>query len=443
MIGERQCRKILETAIQISGVDECEGFLSTNELSLTRFANNTIHQNVSHSDSQLYIRCVIGKRQGRSTTNDLSISGIVKCGEAARENAKLMPEDPDFSGLPKTTPSTKVLAYDESTAFLNPEARANIVQQITINSERNKLISAGFCRTGINERAVISTKGTWAHHVGSIAGLLITSMTDSSAGWAKGSSWRIDDLQVEQLIEQASSKALSGKQPTTCQPGKYTVILSNYAVDDIISALNFYGMGAQMVQDGRSWMNGLQGHQAMNPLISIWDDGHDQNGCPAPFDCEGVVRQRVDIVTDGVVRNPVYNSYTAGKEDKLSTGHQISPVGGPSAHNLFMSPGTHSEEQLIQSTNYGIYVTRFFYTRLVHSTGCTMTGMTRDGTFLIENGQITKPIKDLRFTQSYVEALKNVEMVGSKNILHINEGSSSTNVPAIKVNSFNFTGVTV
>ena len=108
MIGERQCRKILETAIQISGVDECEGFLSTNELSLTRFANNTIHQNVSHADSQLYMRCVIGKRQGRSTTNDLSKYGIVKCGEAARENAKLMPEDPDFFGLPKTTPSTKV-----------------------------------------------------------------------------------------------------------------------------------------------------------------------------------------------------------------------------------------------------------------------------------------------------------------------------------------------
>ena len=148
-------------------------------------------------------------------------------------------------------------------------------------------------------------------------------------------------------------------------------------------------------------------------------------------------------MTDGVVRNPVYNSYTAGKENRLSTGHQISPVGGPSAHNLFMSPGTHSEEQLIQSTNYGIYVTRFFYTRLVHSTGCTMTGMTRDGTVLIENGQITKPIKDLRFTQSYVEALKNVEMVGSENTLHINEGSSSTNVPAIKVNAFNFTGVTV
>ena len=443
MIGEPQCRQILETAIQVSGVDECEAFLGTNELSLTRFANNTIHQNVSHSDSQLHIRCVIGKQQGRSTTNDLSIFGIVQCGEAARENAKLMPEDPDFPGLPETAPSTKVLAYDEPTAFLNPEARANIVQQITIHSERNKLMSAGFCRTGINERAVMSTKGTWAHHVGSIAGLLITSMTDSSAGWAKGSSWKIDDLQIEQLIEQASSKALSGKNPTTCQPGEYTVILSNYAVDDIISALNFYGMGAQMVQDGRSWMNGLQGHQAMSPLISIWDDGQDQNGCPAPFDCEGVVRQRVDIVDNGVVRNPVYNSYTAGKEGKLSTGHQISPVGGPSAHNLFMSPGIHSEDQLIQSTGYGIYITRFFYTRLVHSTGCTMTGMTRDGTFLIENGQITKPIKDLRFTQSYVGALKNAEMVGSENTLHINEGSSSTNVPAIKVNSFNFTGVTV
>jgi len=149
------------------------------------------------------------------------------------------------------------------------------------------------------------------------------------------------------------------------------------------------------------------------------------------------------VVANGIIGDPVYNSYTAGKEGRLSTGHQISPGGGPSAHNLFMSPGNKSEKELIESTDYGIYVTRFFYTRLVHSTGCTMTGMTRDGTFLIEKGKITHPIKDLRFTQSYVDALKNVEMVGSENTLHINEGSSSTNVPSIKVTKFNFTGVTV
>ena len=442
MIGEQDCKKMLETAIQVSGVDECEAFLSTNQLSLTRFANNTIHQNVSHLDSQLYLRCVIGKRQGRSTTNDLSSAGIVKCGESARENAKLMPEDPHFIGLPMPLASNKISAYDESTGLSDPEVRANIVQQITSNSEKNNLVSAGFCRTGINERAIMSTKGAWAHHVGSIAGLLITSMTNSSAGWAKGSSWRLRDLQVDSLIDQAADKALNGQDPVTYQPGEHTVILSNYAVDDMVSALNFYGMGAQMVQDGRSWMNGLQGLQAMSPMISIWDDGHDLNGCPAPFDCEGVPRQKVSIVTEGIIGDPVYNSYTAGREGRLSTGHQLSPVGGPSAHNLFMSPGTHTEKELIESTDYGIYVTRFFYTRLVHSTGCTMTGMTRDGTFLIKNGQITHPIKDLRFTQSYVAALKNVDLVGSENTRHINEGSSSTHVPAIKVNNFNFTGVT-
>ena len=443
MIGEQQCKQILETATQSSVVDECEAFLSTNQLSLTRFANNTIHQNVSHSDAQLFIRSVIGNRQGRSTTNNLSLSGIIKCRESARQNACLMPEDPDFLGLPEPSASSKVSAYDESTAFSDPETRANIVNQITTNSERNKLVSAGFCRTGINERAVMTSKGIWAHHVGSIAGLLITSMTNSSAGWAKGSSWRISDLKIDELINQAADKAISGQGPITCQPGEYTVILSNYAVDDVISALNFYGMGAQMVQDGRSWMNGLQGQQAMSPMISIWDDGHDLNGCPAPFDCEGIPRKRVDVVANGIIGDPVYNSYTAGKEGRLSTGHQISPGGGPSAHNLFMSPGNKSEKELIESTDYGIYVTRFFYTRLVHSTGCTMTGMTRDGTFLIEKGKITHPIKDLRFTQSYVDALKNVEMVGSENTLHINEGSSSTNVPSLKVAKFNFTGVTV
>ena len=443
MIGEVGCRVILQRALELSGVGEVEAYLSGQDLALTRFANNAIHQNVVHGDTQLNIRAVIGHRQGRATTNDLSDTGIASAAEHARSNALLMPEDPDFQGLPVPKTPRVIAAYDEPTAGCSPEERAEIVGQVCRQAESQGLNAAGFYRTGANEKALMNSRGAWAYHQGTFAGLLITARSDSSAGWAKGTSWRRKDIEVQTLINEANGKALRGRDPQPVGPGEYTVVLSPYAVDDILGALSSYGMSAQMVQDGRSWMIGLMGKSAMSPLISIWDDGCDRNGWPRPFDAEGVPKQRVGIVTDGVVGEPVYNFYTAGKEGRLSTGHQGGPTGGPTASNLFMKPGDQSVDEMIESTERGLFITRFFYTRLVHSTGCVMTGMTRDGTFLIENGKLSYPVKDLRFTQSYVEALKGVEAVGREIKLVMNEGAFSANVPALKLSSFNFTGVTV
>ena len=243
------------------------------------------------------------------------------------------------------------------------------------------------------------------------------------------------------------SKAVDGQDPVAIEPGRYPVVLDVYAVDDILEALSLYGMGAQAVQEGRSWMNDFigdaEGGRAMSPSITVWDDGSASNGWPVPFDAEGVPRQRVEIITNGVVTRTVYTSYTAAKEGRVSTGHQANFTGGPVASNLFMKEGDASLEKLIGSTKRGLYITRFFYTRLVHTKGCVMTGMTRDGTFMIENGQITHPVKDLRFTQSYVDALAGVEQVGSESKLVLNEVGFATRVPALKLSSFNFTGVTV
>ena len=250
-------------------------------------------------------------------------------------------------------------------------------------------------------------------------------------------------MDTEALGREAVSKAVDGREPVAIKPGRYPVVLDTYAVDDILEALSLYGMGAQAVQEGRSWMNDLMGQTAMSPNVTVWDDGSDSNGWPVPFDAEGIPRRRVDIITQGVVNAPVHNSYTAGKEGTVSTGHQSYFTGGPIASNLFMQEGGSSFENLISSTERGIYITRFFYTRLAHSKGCIMTGMTRDGTFMIENGEITHPVKDLRFTQSYVEAMAGVEHVGSESKLVLNEVGFATRVPALKLSSFNFTGVTV
>ena len=424
-------------------IREADAYLSVQDLSLTRFASNDIHQNVSHGNAQLHIRVVVGQRQGRATTNDLSGGGIQKAAQLAHQNALLMPEDPDFHGLPIPDAPPQVTTHDLDTESYSPASRAEVVASVCHQAETSGLEASGFFRNGAQETAVMSTKGARAYHAGTFAGLLVMAISETSAGWSKGGSWRVEEIDSDALAAEAIDKASRGQNPQVVDPGEYTVVLDPYAVDDMLGSLSLYGMGAQAVQEGRSWMNGLIGERAMSPQITIWDDGVDMAGWPIPFDAEGVPRQRTPLIREGVVLEPVHNSYTAGKESKQSTGHQFGFTGPPVASNLFMKSGDSSLEKMIESTERGLYITRFHYTRLVHNRNCVMTGMTRDGTFLIEDGKLSYPVKDLRFTQSYVEALAGVEAVGSQSKLVLNEVGFATKVPALKIGRFNFTGVTV
>ena len=443
MIGEDAALNLLERALSFSTAAQTDVYLSSQDLGLTRFAGNAIHQNVSHSNVTLNIRAVEGQRLGRATTNDLSDGGIRKAMEAAKHNALLMPEDSAFPGLPEPQPAQRVASWDESAAACSPLARAQMVGEVCRQGAAEGLDTAGACRTGVHEIAVVSSRGVRAYHAGTFAGLIITTRSDTSAGWAKGGSWRLDGIDYASLAREAVDKAVRGRDPQPVTPGEYTVVLDHYAVDDILEALSLYGMGAQAVQEGRSWMCGLEGTRAMSESVSIWDDGGALDGWPMPFDVEGVPRRRVELVENGVVNAPVHNTYTAAQDGVASTGHQIYFTGPPIASNLFMRPGDKTVEEFIASTERGLYITRFFYTRLSHNRGCVMTGMTRDGTFLIENGEIRHPVKDLRFTQSYVDALNTVEGVGNEANLVLNEVGFATRVPALKLGSFNFTGVTV
>jgi predicted Zn-dependent protease len=443
MLGREAALVLLDKALGYSKAQETDIYLNAQDLGLSRFAGGTIHQNVAHGNVVLNVRSVVGKRLGRATTNDLSDSGIKKAVESAHQNALLMPEDSSFIGLPPPSDAVTVESWDEATAFCSPETRAKIVHGVCLQGKGHDLNVSGACRTGVQEIAVVSSHGTRAYHAGTFAGLIINTMSDDSAGWAKGGGWRLADMDTEALGREAVGKAVDGRKPMAIEPGRYPVVLDTYAVDDILEALSLYGMGAQAVQEGRSWMNDIIGDRAMSPNVTIWDDGSATQGWPVPFDAEGMPRRRVDVITAGVINTPVHNSYTAGKYGLVSTGHQAYFTGAPIASNLFMQEGDSSLQGLIGSTERGIYITRFFYTRLAHSKGCVMTGMTRDGTFMIENGQITHPVKDLRFTQSYVDALAGVELVGRESKLVLNEVGFATRVPALKLASFNFTGVTV
>jgi predicted Zn-dependent protease len=208
----------------------------------------------------------------------------------------------------------------------------------------------------------------------------------------------------------------------------------------------YTGFSAVAFQEGRSFLCGKLGEQIVDPRISIWDDGLSLEGLPQPFDFEGVPKQRVDLIQEGIARGVVYDSYRAGKEQgQASTGHALPPTFtmGPLPLNAFFGPGDATIEEMIASTERGIYVTRFHYTRPVEPSKVVITGMTRDGTFMVENGEIAYPIKNLRFTQGYLEALNHVEMVGKESRLLAGWSALfRSTVPALKLGRFNFTGAT-
>jgi PmbA protein len=451
MIGKEKIKELCQKVLDRCAKDDVEILLFVQNNALTRFANNIIHQNVAERDIKLYIRMYHGTRVGIASSNRTDEDSLDELVSRVRTIVEVSPEDPDFPGLPEPFEFTAVDAFDETTAEYSPKARADEVGEICQMASSKGLNAFGALFIGLNEFGIANSKGLFAFHAGTRADFQTVVMGDDSSGFAQGSNWKVKEIPIPALGRNAIQKAEKGVKPREIDPGEYSVILDPHAAQDLIMLLNLYGMGAQFVQEGRSWMNDRIGKKVMNEQVSIWDDGLNPNGIPFPFDFEGTPKQRVEIVREGVVVGPVHNRRTAKKSGVTSTGHALSPTlpqylrsGGPVATNLFMSPGTTSIEDMIRSTKRGLYITRFWYTRLVHPRDCIVTGMTRDGVYMIEDGKLTFPVKDLRFTQSYVEALANVETVGDVTHLLLRyDGKWPIQVPALKISRFNFTGVTV
>jgi predicted Zn-dependent protease len=344
-----------------------------------------------------------------------------------------------------------VAAFDERTAGYTPTDRAQDVGAVCRQAQEKGVYASGAWRTAVHEFAVANSHGLFAYHPTTIADLTTVVMTDDSAGYAGSASWKVEKVDVAALGQQAIERALRGRKPRPLEPGDYPVVLEPHAVVDMVAFLA-YMAGAMMVVEGRSWMTDRQGEQLMSPLVSIRDDGRDPAGWPLPFDFEGVPRRETEIVREGAVGGATYDRRWAAKGGETNTGHALpaanpfspwltSGASGPVPLHPAMEAGEHTTEEMIASTDRGLYVTRFHYTRVVHPREAIITGMTRDGTFLIENGEITKPVRNLRFTQSYVEALGGVEMVG-REVHNERPGFAVIRAPALKLAAFHFTGAT-
>jgi predicted Zn-dependent protease len=447
MIEEKDAREVCESILLRCKGNAAEVTLQYNDAELTRFANNIIHQNVAERDADVTLRYFIGKQIGTASTNRTDNTGLKELVARAKANAHASPADPNYPGLPMPEAYQPVTAWDTNTSEYSPKSRARAVGAVCRMAEEKGLNASGAFSTGSIVLAVANTQGVFSYHPQTAADFQTVVMSEDSSGRSQESAWKVSELNVEALGEEAIETAVRGHNPRKIDPGEYTVILEHYVTEDLVNSLNFYGMGAQALEEGRSWMNDRLGMQVMSPIVSIWDDGLDPNGSPLPFDFEGVPKQRVDIVKQGVVVGPVYDRYSGAKMGKSSTGH-ATPISfrnfGPLALNLFMSPGDASVQEMITSTKRGLYINRFWYTRLVHPRDCVITGMTRDGVFMIEDGELAYPVKNLRYTMPYVQALANVEAVGKATHILVGEFVGiSVRVPALKIKDFHFTGSTL
>jgi predicted Zn-dependent protease len=446
MLGQSRIGQITDAILSRSTADQTEIVVLAGDSALTRFANSTIHQNVAEADAEVRIRVAIGTRVGVATTNNLDDQALTQTLENALTIARLQPENPDFASLPPPQPIPEVTAFGQATAGCTPERRARGAGAICLMARDAGVLASGALTTAVLEVAVANSLGTFAYFATTSADINTVIMSDTSAGYAAALAVDIGDLDFEAIGREAVEKCLRSQQPRALDPGEYTVILEPYAVQDFVQMMTYTGFGALAFQEGRSFMTGKIGQQIVDPRISIWDDGPSCSGLPWPFDFEGVPKQRVDLIEKGVARGVVYDSYRAGKEEgRASTGHALPAPNtfGPFPLNTFFAPDDAKLSEMIQSTERGIYVTRFHYTRPVEPTEVVITGMTRDGTFLIEKGEIAYPVRNLRFTQGYLEALNHVEMIGKETRLLSGMGGFARNsVPALKLGKFTFTGAT-
>lgn len=448
MIDKKALQSLLRESLGKSPADETELVAYINSTSLTRFAKSVIHQNVREDDSSVFARVAVGKRIGVASTNRLSPEAIGATIERATAIANESPEQTDFPGLPKAGPASEVASFSEATASMTPDARADAVGKAVAVADAAGVTLSGAYRVGNVAIAVANTSGTEQHYNATDAYLSVFA-TDDDGISGSSSDYAVDigNIDPEALTQTAVEKCKAAVDPVAIDAGNYDVILEPRATGEIMEWLNFTAFGAKQVQEGMSFMTGRVGEKVMGDKVTIYDDGQDAEGVPIPFDYEGVPKRKVVLVENGVAKGPVYDSLTASKDGVESTGHAGMAVfrGGPSCSNLFIAGGDAELDDLLAAVKKGLLVTRFHYINgLLDTKKALFTGMTRDGTFMIENGKITKAVKNLRFNDSMLRAYSNVEAVTAKRgVAGRNWGGiGSITAPSVLIRDFKFTGTT-
>lgn len=448
MIGREKSITLLEQIIQYSPADQTEALLLTENSSLTRFAKSSVHQHVAEKNATLILRVVKDKKIAVLTTNLLDRSSIRDLVKKAISLARVQHPNEDFVSLPTPQSISEINTFHENIKSLTPNRKVKVINDLLKIVRRKGLRASGSFSNGEVEVAVVNSLGVEAYQRYSDLVFHLIVQNDGGSGYAGFVSRDPDQLDPVSLTREAIEKGSRGV-PAQIEPGEYEVILEPYAVSELLLFLGYLGFHALAVQEGRSFLCNQFGRKVVDSRVTIYDDGLDPEGLQIPFDFEGVPKQRVVFFDGGVAKEVTYDSFTGNRQGKDSTGHGlIAPnTEGPIPINLLMREGESSLEEMVRSVRKGIYVTRFHYTNVVEPMRAVLTGMTRDGTFLIEEGEIKMPIKNLRFTESVLRTLSRVSAVSrdrricSEGTVYSRRFITGVVAPAIKVDGFNFSGV--
>ncbi|WP_421806202.1 TldD/PmbA family protein [Flagellimonas sp.] len=427
-----EAKKILEKALSFSKADACEINLSGRNSGNIRYARNTVSTAGYQSNQSLVVQSSFGKKVGTATIDEFDDASLEKVVRRAEELAQLSPENPEF--MPPLGPQTydEAITYKESTANITPEYRAEVANSSIVPAAANDVTAAGFLDDSAQFSAMINSNGLFAYNQSTNVDFTVTMRTNdgTGSGWVTRDYNDIDKFDAAEASKIAIDKAVMSREARAIEPGKYTVILEPAASADLLRNM-FGSFNARSADEGRSFMSAKDGgnklgQKIVDERVNLWSDPLHPDVPTSTWNGAGQPLKKTSWIENGVVKNLAYDRYWAEQKG-------VEPVPFPS--NAIMEGGDESLEDMIKGTKKGILVTRFWYIRSVDPQTLLYTGLTRDGTFYIENGQIKFPVKNFRFNESPIIMLNNLESLGQQ--VRVNGNL----IPYMKIRDFTFTSL--
>jgi predicted Zn-dependent protease len=445
-LTEEDARRSVQEVLEHPGADEVEVLVAGSDSGVTRYAGSEIIQNTVKHEVRAYVRIVAGDRVAVAQTNQLDRQHLSAAADQALQAAKASPPDAEFPGLPRPEDvgrASGVFRWDQVTADASPAQRAKAVTEIVRAAGAGS--AAGVYETSAHTYGVFSSTGIDCFDAFTRCVTTCLVEVEGATGWGEISSHRMDAVDVELAARTAADKAVRSQTAVDGRPGIYEVVLEPAAVAMLVDFLSYMGFGAKQVIEGESFLSSRSGQKVAAGGVTIADDVFDELSVGIGFDMEGVPRRRVEVIRDGLAVEPVSDLRTAQKLGTPATGHYSgSGEFGPYAFNPVFAVGNVSVQELISGISDGLLVTRFHYVNILDRPATALTGMTRDGTFRIRDGEVAEAVHNFRFAQNVLDALASVDGVGSEGAAFAPEYGSfgSTVAPALRLRQFNLASTT-
>ncbi|MBK8206286.1 MAG: TldD/PmbA family protein [Planctomycetes bacterium] len=448
MLSRDAAQTLIEKVIKLADAEQVEAILHSSSTNSTRFSSNVITQNVGLTNDSLRLRVINGKRQGVSSVNQFDDESIKRCIKSALAIAKVAADDNALLPMIDKQPKYEAVnAWYESTARYTPAQRAEQIGKVLRDYDKRGLEGAGIFDTDEGAIAYGNNRGVLAYKSGSKAEFSVSAFMENGGveGWAESFALDVGKCDPVRAGNIAAAKAESGRSTQGIEPGEYTVVLEPAAVAEMMLFWGWLTANGLAFAEGRSFHKGELGQSILDKKLTITEDPYHPELGGTPFDLEGFATQRVTLVENGTIKAVCHDRRSAALCKQQNTGHANPQpdARGAGPGNLVVKPGDASLEQMIASTQRGLLVTKFHYTNTVNQQDVSITGLTRAGTFLIEDGKVKHAVKNMRFTQSLLSALADIEAIGSE--AHASGGAlfgGNFVVPAMKLKHWRFSSPT-